>query len=419
MSENNFQQINQNQYRGSRYSSFVGGGADSAGNVTPAYSENSANTVASNDPNLQQGTVNPNSNVNGSLLGNTSITNPVLKGTSAGLTGSALQYAAPTIGARVGLNLGIGNGIENAFNGVGSDIASRISSGLSRVSGGLIGNAGSSTVPDAIGRLSSSLSGAPAGTAASNLSGSLSKASSGASFGGAAGSGIASAAVTLLTGGSLKDAAFAGLGSYFGSMAGTAAGAAIGGTIGSVVPVVGTIIGSWLGSRLGGLFGGDKDYPYGRADINIVDGKATPTYTTLDGFKDSDIQSLGNATSSIIQKFIDATGSKNVTGAKGTIGYQVARNKNHKLNQSGYFAGGIGDFNGGATYQGLKDPKNAVESSVKDWLKGAVFSDTPDRQNIIQSGLTNNFSLDDIYNSLTGTYNSPTIYKPRQATFYS
>jgi len=405
MSENNFQQINQNQYRGSRYSSFVGGGSDSAGNVTPAYTENTANTVASTDPNLQQGTSQPNSNVNGSLLGNTSIPNPVLKGPSAGLVSGGLEAAAPVIGARVGLNIGIGKGLEGAFNGVGSDIGSSISSNLSRVSGGLIGDAGSSTMADTIGRLSSNLSGASSGSAAGTLGRQLSGVRSASGIGSAAGAGIASAAATLLTGGSFKDAAFSGIGAALGSFI--------------PIPIVGSMIGSFIGSKIGGMFGGDVDYPYGRSDIHVVDGKATPSYHTLDGFKDSDIKSLGEATSSVIQKFIDATGSKNVTGAKGTIGYQVARNKKHKLNQSGYFAGGGGDFNRGATYQGLTNAKSAVEASVKDWLKGAVFADAPDKQSIIQSGLTNNMSLDDIYNSMTGTYNPPTISKPRQATFYS
>lgn len=408
MSENNFQSINQNQYRGSRYSSFVGGGTDSAGNVTAAGSENSANTVASSDPTLPQ---NQNVNVNQSILGNANVPNPVLSGNSGQAVTSGIQAVAPTVGARVGLNLAIGKGIEGAFSGVGSDIAGRVSSGL-------LGSSASVTSPSAISSLTSKLGGA-SGTAAGNLSSNLSGASKGIGIGSAAGSGLASAAATLLTGGSVKDAIFSGGGAYFGSLAGTAIGSTIGGTIGSVVPVVGTIIGSWLGSKLGGLFGGDKDYPYARADINVQDGKANSTYEVLDGFKTKDIAALGDATSSVIQRFVDATGSKNVSGPKATIGYQQARNKNHKLNQSGFFAGGRGDFNTGATYQGLKTSTSAVESSVKDWLKNASFNDAPDKQNIIQSGLTNNMSLDDIYNSLTGTYNAPTIVKPRQATFYS
>lgn len=409
MSENDFQSINQNQYRGSRYSSFVGGGTDSAGNITAARSENTANTIASSDPSLPQ---NQNVNVNSSILGNSNIRNPVLSGASGNVVTSGLQAAAPTVGARVGLNLALGKGIEGSLSGVGSDIAGRVSSGL-------LGSSASVTSPSSISSLSSSLSNAPAGSAAANLSSNLSGASKGVSMGGAAGSGIAAAAVTLLSGGSVKDALFSGGGAYLGSLAGSAAGAAIGGTIGSVVPVVGTIIGSWLGSKLGGLFGGDKDYPYGRADINVKDGKAYSKYEVLDGFKTKDIAALGDATSSVIQRFIDATGSKNVSGPKATIGYQQARSSKHKLNKSGFFAGGGGGFNTGATYQGLKNSKKAVESSVREWLKTASFNDAPDKQGIIQSGLTNNMSLDDIYNSLTGTYNAPTIVKPRQATFYS
>lgn len=397
MSENNFQSINQNQYRGSRYSSFVGGGTDSAGNVTAAGSENSANTVASSDPTLPQ---NQNVNVNQSILGTKSVNAPIIGGTTGSVVSSGLQSIAPTIGARVGANLALGKGIEGSLSGIGSDITSRVSSGL-------LGSAGSTSTNAALSAMGSKLG--PA----------TSSAVSGASSGLSAGSGLAATAVTLLSGGSVKDAIFSGGGAYFGSLAGTAIGSTIGGTIGSVVPVVGTIIGSWLGSKLGGLFGGDKDYPYARADINVQDGKANSTYEVLDGFKTKDIAALGDATSSVIQRFVDATGSKNVSGPKATIGYQQARNKNHKLNQSGFFAGGRGDFNTGATYQGLKTSTSAVESSVKDWLKNASFNDAPDKQNIIQSGLTNNMSLDDIYNSLTGTYNAPTIVKPRQATFYS
>jgi len=402
MSENDFQSINQNQYRGSRYSSFVGGGTDSAGNVTAAGSENTSNTVASSNPSLPQ---NQNVNVNQSILGNTNVSNPVLSGSSGSVVTSGLQAVAPTVGARVGANLALGSGIEGSLSGVGSDIAGRVSSGLlSSSTSGVATNAALSSMGSKLGPATAS---------------SVGKASSGASMGGAAGSGIAAAAVTLLTGGSVKDAIFSGGGAYLGSLAGTAAGAAIGGTIGSVVPVVGTIIGSWLGSKLGGLFGGDVDYPYARADINVKDGKAYSKYEVLDGFKTKDIAALGDATSSVIQKFIDATGSKNISGPKATIGYQQARSKKHKLNQSGFFAGGRGDFNTGATYQGLKTSQSAVESSVKDWLKTASFNDAPDKQGIIQSGLTNNMSLDDIYSSLTGTYNAPTIVKPRQATFYS
>jgi len=400
MSENDFQQINQNQYRGSRYSSFVGGGADSAGNVTPAYSENASNIVASTDPNLQRGAPQPNRSFDNSL-NDIKVPDPILKGPSSGLVTSGLQYAAPTIGARVGLNTAMGQGLEGAFSGVGSDLASSVSSGLAKVSGGLIGNAGSSTAAESIGRLSSSLAGAPSGTAAGNLGSQLSKGAGGSGLGSAAGSGIASAAVTLLQGGSVKDAAFAGGGAFLGSAAGSAAGAAIGGTLGSVFPVVGTIIGSFLGSKLGGLFGNNK--PSDKSQGSILN---------LSDFTSSDYGQTGSKFSQENKDFVTKVrdSAKSIaealrgTGAKftGSLNFTVGNRDGLRLNGENYG----------------RDAGKFIDSVGKSVFKSASFDD-PSKQNTLQSGLTNNLSLDDIYNSLTGTYNPPSISKPRQATFYS
>lgn len=392
MSENNFQQINQNQYRGSRYSSFVGGGADSAGNVTPAYSENTANTVASSDPNLNNGAPQPNRNFDNSLA-NIQVPDPILKGPSSGLVTGGLQYAAPTIGARVGANLALGSGLENAFSGVGSELGSSISSGLSRVSGGLIGNAGTSTATNAA--LSSM--GGKLGPATSS---SVSTASKGAGFGSAAGAGIASAAATLLTGGSVKDAVFAGAGSYLGSAAGSAAGAAIGGTLGSAFPVIGTIIGSFLGSKLGGLFGGKPSDKSQGSILNLSDSTYNDYGQTGKKFSQENrtfVTKVRDSAKSIAEA-LRGTGAK----FTGSLDLLVGNRDGLRLNGTNYG----------------RDSGKFIDSVGRSVFKQAKF-DAPDKQNTLESGLTNNSSLDDIYRSLTGTYNQPTIRKPRQATFYS
>lgn len=385
MSENNFQQINQNQYRGSRYSSFVGGGSDSAGNVTPAYSENTANTVASSDPNLKNGAPQPNRSFDNSL-DSIQIPNPILKGPSSGLVTGGLQYAAPTIGARVGLNVGLGRGLEGAFSGVGSDLGASISSGLSRVSGGLIGNAGSSTAADSISRLSASLSGAGSNTAAGALGKQLSGVKSASGIGSAAGSGIASAAATLLTGGSVKDAAFSGIGAALGSFI--------------PIPVVGSIIGSFLGSKLGGLFGKKPSDKAQSSVLNLSDMTYNDYGQTGSKFsqENRDFVTKVRDSAKSIAEALRGTGAK----FTGSIDLTVGNRDGLRLNGTSYG----------------RDSGKFIDSVGKSIFKQARF-DAPDKQNILESGLTNNSSLDDIYRSLTGTYNQPTIRKPRQATFYS
>lgn len=389
MSENDFQQINQNQYRGSRYSSFVGGGASSAGNVTPAYSENSANTVASTDPNLQQGVTQPNRNFDNSL-NDIKVPDPILKGPSSGLVTSGLQYAAPTIGARVGLNTAMGQGIEGAFSGVGSDLASSVSSGLAKVSGGLIGSTGAETASSIAGRLgslSNSLSGASANSGAGMLSRQISGAKSGTGFGSAAGAGLASAATVLLTGGSVKDAAFSGVGAALGSFI--------------PIPIIGSMIGSFIGSKIGSLFGNNK--PSDKSQGSILN---------LSDFTSSDYGQTGSKFSQENRDFVTKVrdSAKGIaealrgTGAKftGSLNLMVGNRDGLRLNGTNYG----------------RNADSFIDSVGKSVFKSASFDD-PSKQNILESGLTKNMSLDDIYNSLTGTYNPPSISKPRQATFYS
>lgn len=386
MSENDFQQINQNQYRGSRYSSFVGGGADSAGNVTPAYSENASNIVASTDPNLSNGAPQPNRNFDNSL-NDIRVPDPILKGPSSGLVTSGLQYAAPTVGARVGLNIGMGKGLEGAFGGVGSDLASSVSSGLAKVSGGLIGNAGSSTAAESISRLSSSLAGSSSGSAAGNLSGQLAKGSSASGLGSAAGSGIASAAATLLTGGSVKDAASSGVGAALGSFI--------------PVPIIGSLIGSFIGSKIGGLFGNNKPSDKSQGSIlNLSDLSSSDYGQTGKKFsqENKDFVTKVRDSAKSIAEALRGAGAK----FSGSLNLQVGNRDGLRLNGTNYG----------------RDAGKYVDSVGKYVFQQAKFDDAG-KQSILESGLTNNSSLDDIYRSLTGTYNPPTIQKPRQATFYS
>ena len=235
MSENDFYKDENSQYRGSNYDTYGAPAVSTQGNVSSALTENRTNSVTTPAQSFIPSSA-VSSNLSGALNDSYSAqskankqTNPVLGGSA----GEAVSSALPTIGQSAGSTIGtnIALGAENVFSGVGSDA-------LSKLSGGLIG----SSVPNVSG-ISSALSGASNSTAAGALNGSLSKVSSASSLGGSIGSGIASAAVSLLTGGSVKDAAFSGVGAALGQAF-------------IPIPVVGGFIGSTIGSLLGGMFGG-------------------------------------------------------------------------------------------------------------------------------------------------------------------
>lgn len=207
MSENDFQNIAGDSYRGSKYSNFTGGGTDPQGNVTSAATENSSN-----------------------FSGTSSDAPPTPTSPSQGLTGgsasdmvigAALPYAGGTIGQAAGAVIGaggtVGEGLSAGFSSLGN-----------KISGGLIGSAPTATgLGQGIGQA------AQGATKASNLG----QFGSGANVGAAVGSGFMTAAATLLTGGSVKDAAKAGIG--------TAVGTAIGN---AVLPGIGGFVGGYIGS---------------------------------------------------------------------------------------------------------------------------------------------------------------------------
>lgn len=251
MAENDFYVINGNRYRGSRYSNFQGGGVDAQGNVSSAVNENSANNVA------QSG--NRPTTVNTDIEGSDTRMNvDVPAGATTGgivpqqnttrnmIIGSAVPAAGQVIGSAAGTALATGGSFGEALK-MGA------SGAINKVSGGLLGTASNPT--------NSALAsmGGKFGPATQSAVG---KASAGAGLGGAAGSGIGTAVATLLTGGSMKDAAVSGLGA--------AAGYAIGNAI---LPGPGGFIGSFLGSNIGKVlgFGGKEKRATLSATVGVND----------------------------------------------------------------------------------------------------------------------------------------------------
>lgn len=246
VSENEFELIQGNSYRGSRYSNFVGGGIDPVGNVSSGVTENQANAVGTSADTSQRqiapgatrsaAAESPSENLVGGL-----------PSTSELVIGTALPYAGSTIGKAAGAAFGSG-----AASSVGEAAKIGVSHLANKVSGGLIGTAASPTNL----AIQSSLKGA-AGPATQSAVNAASKASnvasagSGASTGAALGSGFATAAATLLTTGDVKEAAKAGVGTAIGTKIGFAVGGPIGGFIGGFV---------------GGLFCFSADTPILMAD---------------------------------------------------------------------------------------------------------------------------------------------------------
>lgn len=218
VSENDFYELQGDSYRGSRYANFVGGGVDSQGNVSSAATENGANSVGTSVDGSQQS------------IGSDAPPTPLTP--SLGLTdvaSAALPFAGENIGRVAGASIANGSTF-------GEGISRGVSSLSNRVSGGLIGTPASPTNL----AVSQSLGGAqgPATRAAVSSASNASNVrnfGSRANIGSAAGAGFATAAATLLTGGSVKDAAKSGAGTAIGTSVGTAIGGPIGGFIGGFI----------------------------------------------------------------------------------------------------------------------------------------------------------------------------------------
>lgn len=227
MPENDFYLIKGDSYRGSRYGNFFGGGVDQQGNVSSAITENASNQVGTVSENQGAQNQELSQGLSQGLL-DIPETPKVTDVVSDLAIGSAAPYAATKIGEAAGTAIGAGAGVGEALKYGASSTASNLS-------GGLIGNAAPT---------SSQLLAAPASNVASTTVNS--GASQGASkvgglsksaVGGAAGAGIASAAITFLSTGDVKESAKVG--------AGTAIGTAIGSSFGPV--------GAFVGGAIGGL----------------------------------------------------------------------------------------------------------------------------------------------------------------------
>ncbi len=266
VSENEFELIQGNSYRGSRYSNFVGGGIDAVGNVSSGATENQANSVGTS--------VDSSQDVGGQTSGVTR-SSVATENSSDGLTGevpstgdlvigAGLPYAGRVIGQAAGPAIASGAGIGQAAK-IG------VSSLANKVSGGLIGSATPSASSILSAPTGSSIGSTVSGTAARATGSAASTASQGvgsrltsaSNLGGAAGAGIATAAATLILTGDVKEAAKSGVA--------TAIGTAIGNAI---LPGIGGFVGGFIG----GLFCFSADTP-----ILMADGTQKPVQDVMIG----------------------------------------------------------------------------------------------------------------------------------------
>lgn len=293
LSEQDFYLLNGNQYRGSRYANFAGAGVDAQGNVSSAVNENAANLGKGTSvdptqpapekiaPGVAQAATSTPSNIAASLPGQKPTT---LGGAAKDMViGAALPSAGSTIGSVVGANIASGNG---AFTGVGQAIQNRVSAGL----------LGSSTNATATNAALGSMGGkfGPATQSA------VGRAAGGSAIGSAAGVGLGSAAATLLTGGSIKDAAISGVGSGIGFAVGN-----------MIVPGVGGFIGSTLGSMAAGLFGGGEK----RTTLGVIlrpgeDGQMKTNKVSTKGSDNATASKYAGQIGKILNQFGQATGIK-------------------------------------------------------------------------------------------------------------
>lgn len=236
MSENDFYLLNGNRYRGSRYANFAGGGIDPQGNVSSAANENVANEIGTSTDASQQ---TPTSSTALSGQASPGLTStpavpktPTLASTAKNLViGSALPYAGQTIGAAAGRAIGAGASTSAALGEGVSALGNKVSAGL--IGGAAGAGAGAAATNAALAARGSSFGPATA-SEVSQASGGAG-ATSGSSLLGAAGAGFGTAAATLLTGGSVKQAAEAGIGTAVGTAIGSAVAGPIGGFIGGTI----------------------------------------------------------------------------------------------------------------------------------------------------------------------------------------
>lgn len=331
MSENDFYQINGNGYRGSRYANFVGSGTDAQGNVSSASVENNSNnrssTPSQQTPQLSSDVLEVSEKGVSPGLANTKPTIAPTIGTQAknAAIGGVTTGAASTIGGVVGANVASG---APAFSNLAQGIGERVSSGL------LGSGASSLATNQALSNLGSGVYGPATSSGLANTA-----ASKGAGIGGAAGSGIGTAAGVLLSGGSVKDAAFQGTG------------AAIGAYVGSAFPVVGTFIGSFVGSTIGKFIGGAFGGGTPRVTLGTIigpqeDGKIGGAQLSNKGANNEASGRFSDQITGILNTFSDAI------GAKYTKSYNVGTN--------------VGKKDTGTTYQTAGGPTVKVSDKAGD-----------------------------------------------------
>jgi hypothetical protein len=221
MAERDFAELQGNSYRGSRYTNFVGGGVTPQGNVSNGVTENSNSAVASKTP--AKAADAPPSQI-------FTPQGEAVETPSAGsaLLATALPYAGNVIGQAAGSAIGAGASF-------GTGISEGFSTLANKVSGGLLGGVGSTSTNSALSGLGGKLGPATAGQVAKAGGGSVSSFGSKANIGGAVGTGIGAAVGTLLTGGSIADAAKSGVGTAAGTAIGTAVAGPIGGFVGGFI----------------------------------------------------------------------------------------------------------------------------------------------------------------------------------------
>lgn len=299
MAENDFYLLSGNQYRGSRYSNFAGGGIDPQGNVSSAINENYVTQSGTFSDRPQQPEqfpqgasdipTGPSRNLVSTIAGETAPKVPSLTNTVTNLGISAGVPAATTaIGSSIGQAVALGTP-------VGEGLTKGLSALTNKVSAGLLGTA-NTPVNAATGALGKGVYGPPTAS-------SVSKAASGGNVGGAIGSGLGSAAATLLTGGTVKQAATSGLGSATGFYLGNA-----------IAPGIGGIVGSFLGSTVGGLFGGSGKVKRQTVAAQVLADSGTGRFKTgaynTKGVDKNTAKTFADEVGGTLNKFGDALGLK-------------------------------------------------------------------------------------------------------------
>lgn len=203
-------------------------------------------------------------------------------------------------------------------------------------------------------------------------------------------------------------------------------------TAGTAISAVGTATGNPYIAAAGKIigiassfFGGDKDYPYGRADVYYKNGKAYVNgVTTLDGANESDYRALGKTVADNINYFVEAVGATPSFNDKPNSVFKLgsASGRNSRIG-TGFFAGGRGDFATGATYTNLKTADQAINLSLTEFLSKVDFKDKPEIDALIDENLKAGKTASDIfgivYNSLQAPVNNEPVeggYDPNIVT---